>query len=232
MVTGGGSSWPPVTFKTWHRSRTRPLRNRESPDRDLGSLETPRKKHPRTLLKSDCMKEPMKIIKNSTLLATAGIIASISGAASADVARFSVAAKDFGRTSFSMNIQDLYLSSADTADTALNLFNSGLADAGQSTDFQSFASPGWQPNNLGGPFNTAALRNANSFVVDGGFVSHGDFSVGGSSLEATWNQDPVSSDQPGLFSVKSGPSAPAVPGPSGLAALLGLAGMRRVRRRG
>jgi MYXO-CTERM domain-containing protein len=40
---------------------------------------------------------------------------------------------------------------------------------GAATYFQSFTGTGWQPTNLGGPFDTAALQQADSFVTIGGF---------------------------------------------------------------
>ena len=116
----------------------------------------------------------MKTIKNSTLFATAGILTGIAATASADitgayVVSYSVTAEDFGGTSVSVNVQDLYLSSDDAADVGLNVFNFIMADAGKVTYFQSFTGTGWQPTNLGGPFDTAALRSADSFVTLGGF---------------------------------------------------------------
>ena len=120
----------------------------------------------------------MKTIKNSTLFATAGILTGIAATASADitgayVVSYSVTAEDFGGTSVSVNVQDLYLGSDDGADVALNVFNFIMADAGQVSYFQSFTGTGWLPNNLGVPFDTAALRSADSFVTIGGFAAGG-----------------------------------------------------------
>ena len=89
------------------------------------------------------------------------------------VVSYAVTAEDFGGASASVNVQDLYLSSDDAADVGLNVFNMIMADAGKVTYFQSFTGTGWQPTNLGGPFDTAALRSADSFVTMGGFAAGG-----------------------------------------------------------
>jgi hypothetical protein len=48
-----------------------------------------------------------------------------------------------------------------------------MATAGQVNYFQSTTGTGWQPTNLGGIFDTEALRNADSFVTIGGFDQGG-----------------------------------------------------------
>ena len=106
-----------------------------------------------------------------TLAATAAI----SGTAFADitgayVVNYSVTASDFDGSDVTVNIQDLYLSSDDGADTALNVFNYNASATAASSYFQSFTGTGWQPTNLGGPFDTPALRLADSFVTIGGFA--------------------------------------------------------------
>ena len=108
-----------------------------------------------------------------TLAATAAI----SGTAMADitgayVVNYSVTAADFDGSDVTVFVQDLYLSSDDGADTALNVynFNTDLANNAASSYFQSFTGTGWQPTNLGGPFDTPALRLADSFVTIGGFA--------------------------------------------------------------
>ena len=116
-------------------------------------------------------------MKNCTLL-TMAAAAGIAATASADitgayVVSYSVTAEDFGGGSVSVNVQDLYLSSDDAADVGLNVFNMIMADAGQVNYFQSFTGTGWLPTNLGGPFDTAALRSADSFVTMGGFAAGG-----------------------------------------------------------
>ena len=112
----------------------------------------------------------MRITTSIATLATAGLTA----AAAADitgayVVEYSVTAADFDGSDVTVNVQDLYLSSDDTADTALNVYDVNLVAGGQVNYFQSFTGTGWQPTNLGGPFDTAALRQADSFVTIGGF---------------------------------------------------------------
>ncbi|MAC18550.1 MAG: hypothetical protein CMJ23_02525, partial [Phycisphaerae bacterium] len=72
-------------------------------------------------------------MKNCTLL-TMAAAAGIATTATADitgayVVSYSVTAEDFGGTSVSVNVQDLYLSSDDAADVGLNVFNMIMADA-------------------------------------------------------------------------------------------------------
>ena len=101
-------------------------------------------------------------------LAIAGTsFADITGAITVD---YAVTAEDFGGTSVSVNVSDLYLLSNDAADTVLNVYNMQMATAGQVDYFQSATGTGWTPNNLGGIFDTAALRLADSFVTIGGFT--------------------------------------------------------------
>jgi hypothetical protein len=93
--------------------------------------------------------------------------ASITGAYTVN---YSVEAADFDGGIVSVNVKDLYLASDDAADTVLNVYNLNMAAEGQVTYFQSFTGTGWQPTNLGGPFDAAALRLADSFVTIGGFA--------------------------------------------------------------
>ena len=112
-------------------------------------------------------------MNNRTIL-TMTVAAGIAATTSADitgayVVSYSVTAEDFGGTSVSVNVQDLYMSSDDAADVLLNVYNLQLAAEAQVSYFQSFTGTGWLPTNLGGPFDTAALRSADSFVTLGGF---------------------------------------------------------------
>ena len=100
--------------------------------------------------------------------------ASIAATASADITgayviSYSVTAADFDGSDVTVNIQDLYLASNDSTDTVLNTYNFMMADEGKVNYFQSFTGTGWQPTNIGGPFDTPALRSADSFVTIGGF---------------------------------------------------------------
>ena len=108
-----------------------------------------------------------------TLAATAAI----SGTAFADitgayVVGYSVTATDFDGSAVTVNVQDLYLSSSDLGDVALNVFNYNASSTAADSYFQSFTGTGWQPTNLGGPFDTPALRLADSFVTIGGFAQN------------------------------------------------------------
>ena len=111
------------------------------------------------------------LIKNvvgvSTIL-TLGTAASaeITGAYTYD---YTVTATDFDGSAVTVNVQDLYLSSSDLGDVALNVFNYNASSTAADSYFQSFTGTGWQPTNLGGPFDTPALRLADSFVTIGGF---------------------------------------------------------------
>ena len=113
----------------------------------------------------------MNRINTISMIAAAGLTA----AASADITgayvlSYSVTAADFDGSDVTVNVQDLYLSSDDAADTALNVYNLNLVESAQVNYFQSFTGTGWQPTNLGGPFDAAALRLADSFVTIGGFA--------------------------------------------------------------
>ena len=110
----------------------------------------------------------------STLLG-AGLATIVAGAATAEitgayVVNYEVTASDFDGSDVSVFVQDLYLSSDDGADVALNVFNYVAGGDAASSYFQSFTGTGWQPTNLGGPFDTPALRLADSFVTVGGFA--------------------------------------------------------------
>ena len=116
----------------------------------------------------------MKNSKNQ-LLFTIATLTGIATTASADitgayVVEYSVTAEDFGGASVSVNVQDLYLSSDDGADVALNVYNMQMSEAGKVDYFQSFTSTGWVAANAGGPFDAPALRLADSFVTIGGFA--------------------------------------------------------------
>ena len=112
----------------------------------------------------------MRITTSIATLAAAGLTAAAAAEITgAYVVEYSVTAADFDGSDVTVNVQDLYLSSDDAADTALNVYDVNLVAGGQVNYFQSFTGTGWQPTNLGGPFDTAALRQADSFVTIGGF---------------------------------------------------------------
>ena len=115
----------------------------------------------------------MKFTTTISLIATAGLTA----VASADITgayvySYSVTAADFDGSDVTVNVQDLYLSSDDAADTVLNIYNYNASGTAATSYFQSFTGTGWQPTNLGGPFDAPALRLADSFVTIGGFAQN------------------------------------------------------------
>ena len=112
----------------------------------------------------------MKITTTLPLLATLGLAA----AASADITGvfhndYIVTTEDFGGSVVTLQVQDLYLTSDDASDVVLNVFNLNLPEMAQVDYYQSVTGTGWLPNNLGGIFDTPALRAADSFVTIGGF---------------------------------------------------------------
>ncbi len=110
---------------------------------------------------------------------SAAIAAGLAGVASADytgayTVQYTVTAADFGGAEVTVNVMDMYLASNDSTDTLLNIYNFNLPSMAPASYFQSFTGTGWIPTNLGGPFDTAALQQADSFVTIGGF----DYSTG------------------------------------------------------
>lgn len=91
---------------------------------------------------------------------------------SAAVHTYDVDVVDYNGSYHSLRVQDLYLLSDDAADVALNVFDMIVAESGRVNYFQSVAGTGWLPYNLGGPFDTDAVRRGDSFVTIGG-VGHG-----------------------------------------------------------
>ena len=107
-----------------------------------------------------------------------GLAAAVAATASADMTGalevgYTVTAADFGGASVTAYVVDVYMTSDDAADTLLNVYNLTTAATGASSYFQSFTGTGWQPTNLGGPFDTEALQVADSFVTIGGFGADG-----------------------------------------------------------
>jgi hypothetical protein len=85
------------------------------------------------------------------------------------VVRYQVEATEADGTPVSVTVEDLYLLTDDPKDVDLNIYDVFLPASGQVHYFQSQTGPGWTPTNLGGPFDTTALRYADSFVTVGGF---------------------------------------------------------------
>ena len=101
------------------------------------------------------------------MMLAAGAAADITGAVTYD---YSVSVEDFGGAAVTVNVSDLYLLSDNAADVALNVYNLELAESAQVSYYQSITGTGWTPTNLGGIFDTPALRLADSFVTIGGFT--------------------------------------------------------------
>ncbi|MDA7668795.1 hypothetical protein N8596_00835, partial [bacterium] len=85
------------------------------------------------------------------------------------VHRYQVTAEDFGGNMVTVNVADLYLVGNDPKDTNLNVYDTTVGPNARVDFFQSATGTGWTPNNLGGIFDTEALRIADSFVAIGGF---------------------------------------------------------------
>lgn len=81
-----------------------------------------------------------------------------------------VSATDFaGQPDFNGYVIDLWMESDDATDKLLNTFNTNINNDQNNADYyQSFTGTGWTPNNLGPPFETEALKHADSFVSAGG----------------------------------------------------------------
>ena len=112
------------------------------------------------------MRTSMILGSGVAMVLAAGAAADITGAITYD---YSVTTEDFGGASVTVNVSDLYLLSDNGADVALNVYNLQLVESAQVSYFQSTTGTGWTPNNLGGIFDTPALRLADSFVTIGGF---------------------------------------------------------------
>ena len=113
------------------------------------------------------MRTSMILGSGVAMMLAAGAAADITGAITVD---YSVSVEDFGGAAVNVNVSDLYLLSDDAADVALNVYNLMLADTAEVNYFQSITGTGWTPTNLGGIFDTPALRLADSFVTIGGFT--------------------------------------------------------------
>ena len=100
-----------------------------------------------------------------TLLVATTAFAEITGAY---VVEYSVTAADFDGSEVTVNVQDLYISANDLEDKVSSIIGFNMADEGRVNYFQSPGST-WMALNAGGPFDSPALRQADSFVTIGGF---------------------------------------------------------------
>ena len=110
---------------------------------------------------------------NKAVFAALGT-AVLTTAASADITgvtavSYSKTVAEFDGSSVTVGITDLYMLSDDAADTLLNVYDFNLGASAPSSFYQSTTGVGWQPTNLGGPFDNEANRQADSFVTVGGF---------------------------------------------------------------
>ncbi len=107
----------------------------------------------------------------SLIIATAStLIASSAGAdmIAAHVNSYQTQVTDYNGSVIDLYVQDLYIMSNDAADTLLNVYDVVLPEAARINYYQSFSGTGWVPYNLGGPFDTDAVRRGDSFVTIGG----------------------------------------------------------------
>jgi hypothetical protein len=89
----------------------------------------------------------------------------------------------FGAADFDGSIVDLWMEFDDAADVALNVYNFNDINLG-TTYYQSFTGATWLPNNLGVPFETEALKYADSFVsIGGGDPLTGQTNANGTGLD-------------------------------------------------
>ena len=121
--------------------------------------------------------------RNTTIIALTTI--ALTSAASADITgawyqgRYVEAVDGFGAPDFSGYVVDLWLESDDATDTVLNVFNVNINNSlGDVTYYQSFTGGTWLPNNIGAPFETDAVRHADSFVSMGGRNANAESAYG------------------------------------------------------
>ncbi len=121
----------------------------------------------------------MKITTISTIAATSLLTAVATAEYQYEAVEigYAVSVADFGGAVVDAYVVDVYMISnaawggtSGSGDTLLNVYNWNTV-GGAASYFQSFTGTGWQPTNLGGPFDTAALQSADSFVTIGGFGS-------------------------------------------------------------
>jgi len=113
------------------------------------------------------MKISVPLAAGFGLLVAASATADFTGDVYMDIQ--SVSAVDgFGAPDFNGTVVDLWAESDDSADILLNIYNFNDVNLG-TTYYQSFTGATWLPNNLGVPFETAALQYADSYVSIGGY---------------------------------------------------------------
>lgn len=120
-----------------------------------------------------CQSHGHRAVRATATSIAATLATAFSGAALADfndavVVRYAVQAEEADGTAVSVMVEDLYLLTDDPKDVDLNIYDLILPADGRVPYFQSQTGPGWTPTNIGGPFDTSALRFADSFVTVGG----------------------------------------------------------------
>ena len=109
---------------------------------------------------------------------------------------YRMVAEDYDGTCASVYVIEMYACTDDLNDVVLNVYNFSW---GQGPCYQSFTSTGWIPTNLGGSFDTPALRKADSFVTIGGFGYDRDQAPGvapGTGLDPNFGGNNVPSPEP------------------------------------
>lgn len=103
-------------------------------------------------------------------LATLGALATTATAdiVGVEFVEYDLTTTDFGGAVVSVKVQDLYAVADAADDVVLNAYSMHVTAAAQVSYYQSYTGTGWAPINLGGPFDTDALRQADSFVTIGG----------------------------------------------------------------
>ena len=112
---------------------------------------------------------------------------------------YQVSATDYDGSTVDVWVVDMYLRATTENDTVLNVYDlrgtNGPDDAGEMINslgnvsyYQSQTGAGWLPNNVGAPFETDALKNADSFVSIG--ARHADGSTALNGGGGVWQMEP------------------------------------------
>ena len=151
--------------------------------------------------------------RNTTIIALTTV--ALSSMTSADIVgvgqygRYINAIDGFGAPDFSGYVVDLVLISDDPTDTVLNVFDLQMTNSlGDVSYYQSMTGNTWLPNNMGGQFETDALRHADSFISIGGRDSMGSPSYeNGLVVQMDPNGSNVDPNFGGVFADQPGPFA-------------------------
>ena len=161
-----------------------------------------------------------------TMSATLAASASAEIAGVVSVSSFKTVS-DFSGSAVTVGVTDLYAISNDAADTLLSVSEFNLINTATPNYYQSSTGVGWLPTNLGGPFDSQATREADSFVTIGGFDTTAEQAPGagaGISLDANFggNTAPAPGIDAGWFTANPGLASGLVGDtPVGLGVLIG-----------